>query len=498
LRASLAASTFAILLVLPSLSSAATCPDLPSGSSSNWTEQERWVWQEICEGHEANLQQYSGPQHDLSQRFIETILFAEPYRNSIPRQSVRIVGARFPERVDLSQRKLDGDLSLTSSQFDGRQDGEAVNLVGSEIRGSLTLNGSTASSHVNMDSLHAGTVSMNGVNFPSLWLATARIGTQLSVNDSTVAGLFQMNNVEVGTDLFLLNSTLTEVVLRSAKVGGMLAIEGPRRRADPVAESQHCHNNTRPRPRFRHQSVDLAGATLGTLSLGSLCYGPVDAHDNWGAGSELILTGASVHALRDGLCRDDESNCAEDTWPEHLKLIGFTYQTLTIFDYDRELDMAARPAAWWTAWLRRQAYSQHPYDYLASNLMVDYKDKAEDILYAGKNRELANTSFPGNINLWLEWLLIGYGYRTRYAVMWAGGFIILGAMVLRLSGEGTPNKMPFGIAFSFDMLLPIVRLREYHYTIDLKGWARYYFYFHKLMGYVLASFLIAGLSGWTK
>jgi hypothetical protein len=48
------------------------------------------------------------------------------------------------------------------------------------------------------------------------------------------------------------------------------------------------------------------------------------------------------------------------------------------------------------------------------------------------------------------------------------------------------------------MLLPIVKLREYHYSVDLKGWARYYFYVHKLMGYVLASFLIAGIAGLTK
>jgi len=49
-----------------------------------------------------------------------------------------------------------------------------------------------------------------------------------------------------------------------------------------------------------------------------------------------------------------------------------------------------------------------------------YKDKAEDILYAGKNRELENTPFPGNIKLWPERVLIRYGYRTRYAVMWVG------------------------------------------------------------------------------
>jgi hypothetical protein len=34
--------------------------------------------------------------------------------------------------------------------------------------------------------------------------------------------------------------------------------------------------------------------------------------------------------------------------------------------------------------------------------------------------------------------------------------------------------------------------------IDLRGWVRYYFYFRKLMGYVLGSFIVAGLSGLTK
>jgi hypothetical protein len=46
--------------------------------------------------------------------------------------------------------------------------------------------------------------------------------------------------------------------------------------------------------------------------------------------------------------------------------------------------------------------------------------------------------------------------------------------------------------------LPIIKLRDAHYKIDLVGLPRYYFYGHKVAGYVLASFLIAGLSGLTK
>ena len=260
-RISVRVTIFAILmLLLPSSLPAAPCPELPS--NVNWSQQEHWTWKEICEGREANLQQNGSAgtsaearirfqQSNLSQRFIETILLNEPYRSSIPRQGVRIFGARFPERIDLSHSKLEGDLWLRSSRFeDARQSGEAMNLVGAQISGHLNLEGSSASAGVNMDSLHAGALSMNYVNFPSVWLASARIGTQVNVNDATVTGRFQMTNLEVGTDLYLLNSTLTEVVLSSAKVGGRLAIEGPRsartlwRRTLGVGTTQHLVRST--------------------------------------------------------------------------------------------------------------------------------------------------------------------------------------------------------------------------------------------------------------
>jgi hypothetical protein len=41
-------------------------------------------------------------------------------------------------------------------------------------------------------------------------------------------------------------------------------------------------------------------------------------------------------------------------------------------------------------------------------------------------------------------------------------------------------------------------LRESNYDIDIEGTARYYFYFHKLAGWVLSSLIVAGVSGWAK
>jgi hypothetical protein len=48
------------------------------------------------------------------------------------------------------------------------------------------------------------------------------------------------------------------------------------------------------------------------------------------------------------------------------------------------------------------------------------------------------------------------------------------------------------------MLLPLIRLDDQHYIIRLTGGAYYYFYFQKIMGYVLVTALVAGLSGLSK
>ena len=101
---------------------------------------------------------------------------------------------------------------------------------------------------------------------------------------------------------------------------------------------------------------------------------------------------------------------------------------------------------------------------------------------------------------------IGYGLGDRYfrSLYWVILLVVIGTPVLRRSGQSIilaqndKPKMKIGVAYSLDMLLPIICLRGRHYDIDLQGMARYYFYMRQIMGYVLASFLIAGLSGLTK
>ena len=96
-------------------------------------------------------------------------------------------------------------------------------------------------------------------------------------------------------------------------------------------------------------------------------------------------------------------------------------------------------------------------------------------------------------------LLIGFGYAMWLPVLWTLGFVTLGAATFRLTSEARQEHMPYGFSYSFDMFLPLIKLRDRHYEIDLQTpWARYYFYVHKLFGWIVGSFIVAGLSGFTK
>ena len=52
-----------------------------------------------------------------------------------------------------------------------------------------------------------------------------------------------------------------------------------------------------------------------------------------------------------------------------------------------------------------------------------------------------------------------------------------------------------GLCYSFDMLIPIVKLDERNGKVELTGPAKYYFYIHKLVGWMLGSFLLAAVAG---
>lgn len=235
--------------------------------------------------------------------------------------------------------------------------------------------------------------------------------------------------------------------------------------------------------------MDLSGTQIGgLLRLGSLSRG--SAH--WPKNSFLSVRIAKAEAVQ-GL---------RDSWPDKLDLTGFTYRSL-IFATDNDAT-TERETKWFKTWLNKQTpYAPEPYQQLAAVLRNEgHPDTADEVLYAGKERERVQSPFLSYVTLTASKWFIGYGYHLFRSVYWILGFVGVGTLALWISGEGRRisrhYNFLYGVVYNCDLLLPIIKLRDKHYDIDLHGWIRYYFYVHKLMGYVLAGFLAAGLSGLIK
>ena len=152
---------------------------------------------------------------------------------------------------------------------------------------------------------------------------------------------------------------------------------------------------------------------------------------------------------------------------------------------------------------RSKPFSFQPYQQLATVLRDAGKSStANAVLFAAKKRERQSAT-----DWWkrlgsgvLQWVIgYGIGHYTFRVLYWAIGFVLLGCGVLYIWEEPQNHWESIGFWFSFDYLLPIIRLHDAHYeTVNLSSGVRIYFYVHQIIGYVLASLLIAALSGITK
>jgi hypothetical protein len=344
-------------------------------------------------------------------------------------------------------------LEVGSNLFMNSAEFAEVNLLGAHIGHTLNLTRSKVTRTLQMDSLQVGVyLLMRKGEFSDVILRQARVPSQLALEDSELTGPLNAYGIRVGADLLMYRSDFAAINLVNAQVGGLLDCSGA----------------------TFHQEINLTGAHID----GPLQFGSAKGAARWSRGAILILRNAKVDVIPS----------LSDTWPNKLDVGGLTYRRVASVSKDFQ------------DWFNRlEHYSPQPYEQLAIALQNQGNGElARAVRYAARDRERRESS--GWTRAWLtvlDWV-IGYGYYAYRSVGWALILVFLGAIILRLSGQGPKNRMPIGLTYSFDMLLPIIRLRDKHYEIDLQGPARYYFYAHKILGWVLASFLIAGLSGLTK
>ena len=469
------------------------------------------------------------------------------------KQHLVMSGAQFGD-VELIAAIVGGDVYMTGSTFTGALDmnrlevkgslvmnGKAkfvwVDLGSTKVGGQINMVGATFTGCLNMASLEVGQhLQMNGgAKFGDVDLTVAKVGGQMNMAGSSFTGCLDMKGLKVGGQLVLTASTFEKTLkmndlevtlslfmndkakfvavdLNYARVGGQLVLTGSTFKESLRMEGIHIGQNLSMRnidglregqPVIMGYAeilgtLDISGSQLPSLNLiGTKIQGEfrLDPSPTWRTGAILTLRNTEVGALQD----------EQDAWPETLDLKDFTYTRLGGWNQEGETPVTNREVSWFCNWLEKQpCYSPQPYQQLANVLLkAGHRERADEILYAGRERERKSTH--GWARVWMGLLngTIGYGYKTWRSLEWAVLAVFVGMDVLILHGILCPHQIvvkgiPEEFAYSLDMLLPGVQLSKQHFDIVLDGWIKYYFYVHRLIGVVLGSFLIAGLSGLTK
>ena len=470
-------------------------------SKDRWLDSEIWAWTEICEGRIANFNRRPGnetldprnPKHNskwknegrtLRSDFLRTILTNEPFRSAVPYRGVRFSGADFKDFIDMKDVSIEFPLVFHRSFFrltvhmHRFTTSKFVSFSGSNFTGYQFNDGRIISILVMSSASINGSLNMRGAEFENVNLNETRIKGKLDMSYSKFKEQLTMKSVSIEGGLFIIRAEFEKPLNLARLIVG--------------------------------SNLDMRGATLNKLDFTGarindhLRFGPYhNSNIRWmGDAPKLTLRYADVGTLQD----------TQDAWPPHLELDGFTYKR---FQSGEKKTLSERGSDWFSQWLARdKTYSLQPYQHLAGVLRTDgLDDIADDVLYAGRERE---REYLFSLGVWslerFKWWRLsilnevygyGYGWRSLWVLQWVAILVVLGTIFLGIAREdGKPaiiSSLLDKFCDSLDMLLPVIHLREQHYEgFELVTWTKYYFYIHKILGYVLTFFLLAGLTGLTK
>lgn len=276
---------------------------------NNWTEQERWVWKEVCEGREADLIQREGyrlepnntdrwhQERILRPAFLESILLHEPYVGALTHRGVRIKGAWFTEAIDLSNSTLTKPVALDGCRFDKK-----VNLQGLETRYWISFVGSSFNGNLYMNHLQVvGSLYLDqGGRFHGVDLSGAIIGDVLAMRGSTFIDTLDMNKLQVGTNLLMNEgASFQSVKLSGTIVGGEFDMKGSNFDGTLLMTGLLVHGSL-----FMEEasfaSVDLRGARIDgqVIMVGSKFSDTLDM-GGLQVGDALVLQQAQVSKARE-------------------------------------------------------------------------------------------------------------------------------------------------------------------------------------------------------
>jgi hypothetical protein len=242
-----------------------------------WSPAEQWVWQRLCEGEIADFNAREGkildPSHPagwdetrtVRAAFLDTVLLREPYRSALPRQGVRLVGARFDEATALDEARLGHMLWLDHTRFEqevqlsGVKSTESVSLEGAYFAQTLDLSRVDIEGH-----LMLGGARVSG----GLTLLGSRVGGQLDLHGGQCAGPLNLHGLEVKWHLLMHTqgdqvAQFADVDLLGARIGGQLNLRGARCTGMGTMQSLEVASHVFLENVVVERAIDLKFARLG-------------------------------------------------------------------------------------------------------------------------------------------------------------------------------------------------------------------------------------------
>jgi hypothetical protein len=466
-------------------------------------------------------------------------------------RNLQMMKATFQGDVDLTAAKIEGELDMRGSTFEKTVNGNSLQvgqnlfmhgtfqgdviLGAAKIGGQLDLSGSTFEKTVNgldlqvVQNLFLRKAAFHG----DLSLVGAKIDGELNMSGSTFKQKVDGNRLQIGRDLVLHDETATfrgDVILRGARIAGQLDMSSSTFEkmvdGDSLEVGQdlmmRCATFRQPASFiFAHigANLDLRGSTFAGLDLTGVVVGRElrlagEGHPVKWLGPDQGFSLLKLRNVRVGTLQD-----SPDVWSalQAIDLGGFSYGQLGGFGATDSDDAWHRSVNEWKAWLARDGgsdrrYSAGPYAQLASVLTAaGRRDHANAILFAGRERERAEARRQHRWRRWLWltflWGVIGYGIGlyTFRVLIWIALSVAVGTATLWFFAPiAQANGFWWCVGASLDRLLPaVIQLNKefadfFNDPASLRGCVKSFFVILRIWGWVLGSFLLAGLAGLTQ
>jgi hypothetical protein len=352
------------------------------------------------------------------------------------------------------------ELRLTGARVDG-----ALEVEFADLGVPLTLKRCTFDGPVSFFGSHLRRLTLDGCEFPELFLSNATVDGTVAMRHCTSTGLVSFGGATIGGSLLMRGSHLA---------GPGIAFDGPalRVRRDVLADDGFtCRGAFRVDRAQIDGILTLEGAVLdgsgdavaSSLRAPGIASGGLDAGE-WSVSvafsgrhlvaRELILLPAQppgglfdLRHAKLGLLHDTPA-----TWPPGLRIDGLSYEALSDVD---ERDARLR-------WLRLdpRGFRPQPYAHLAQVYRAAGRDEdARNVLLAGERHRRDTLSRPGRWWGRLQDATVGYGYRPLRAAGWLAALFTVGTVVFQWHKPraADPGKAPDFVApvYTLDLILPV-------------------------------------------